>query len=104
VHHVEREVFESSLRSGRTVLELLGHPPFEARSYAMRFRRANLQLFEDMYPHHGDRAKVIAVTKQARRQLADQMAQERAASVARRDEEERRRAKAADAPRPADFT
>jgi glutathione-regulated potassium-efflux system ancillary protein KefC len=104
VHHVEREVFESSLRSGRTVLELLGHPPFEARSYAMRFRRANLQLFEDMYPHHGDRAKVIAVTKQARRQLADQMAQERAASVARREEEERRRAKAADAPRPADFT
>jgi glutathione-regulated potassium-efflux system ancillary protein KefC len=95
VRRVEREVFESSLRSGRTVLELLGHPPFEARSLALRFRRANLQLFEDMYPHHGDRAKIIAVTKQARRQLADQMAQERAASAARREEEEQRRAKQA---------
>jgi glutathione-regulated potassium-efflux system ancillary protein KefC len=97
VRRVEREVFESSLRSGRTVLELLGHPPFEARSLAVRFRRANLQLFEDMYPHHGDRAKVIAVTKQARRQLARQMAQERAASAARREEEERRRARLAEA-------
>jgi glutathione-regulated potassium-efflux system ancillary protein KefC len=104
VRRVEREVFESSLRSGRTVLELLGHPPFEARSLAMRFRRANLQLFEDMYPHHGDRAKIIAVTKQARRQLADQMAQERAASAARREEEEQRRAKQAAAPPPADFS
>jgi glutathione-regulated potassium-efflux system ancillary protein KefC len=105
VRRVEREVFESSLRSGRTVLELLGHPPFEARSFAMRFRRANLQLFEDMYPHHGDRAKIIAVTKQARRQLADQMAQERAASAARREEEEQRRgATQAAAPRPADFS
>lgn len=92
IARVQREVFESSLRSGRTVLELLGHPPFEARSLAVRFRRANLQLFEDMYPHHRDRAKVIAVTKQARRQLAEQMAQERAATDARRAEEERRRA------------
>jgi glutathione-regulated potassium-efflux system ancillary protein KefC len=97
VKRVEREVFESSLRSGRTVLELLGLPPFEARTIAARFRRANLQLFEDMYPHHGDRAKVIAVTKQARRQLAEQMAQERAARAARHAEEERRRAQQADA-------
>jgi len=106
VMRVQRELFESSLRSGRTVLELLGHPPFEARSLAMRFRRANLQLFEDMYPHHRDRAKVIAVTKQARRQLAEQMAQERAASRARRDEEQRRRTGEAGAqpPAPADFS
>jgi glutathione-regulated potassium-efflux system ancillary protein KefC len=97
VLRVEREVFESSLRSGRTVLELLGLPPFEARTIATRFRRANLQLFEDMYPHHRDRAKVIAVTKQARRQLAEQMAQERTARAARHAEEERRRAQQADA-------
>ena len=97
VMRVEREVFESSLRSGRTVLELLGLPPFEARTVATRFRRANLQLFEDMYPHHRDRAKVIAVTKQARRQLAEQMAQERADRAARHAEEERRRAQQADA-------
>jgi len=91
VHNVERELFESSLRSGRATLQALGLAPHEARALAMRFRRANLQLFDRMYPHHKDRAKVIAVTKQARRQLQEQLAQERAASQARRQEEERRR-------------
>src|SRR3954469_1536340 len=42
VMRVERELFESSLRSGRTVLELLGLQPHEARKQAMRFRRHNL--------------------------------------------------------------
>jgi glutathione-regulated potassium-efflux system ancillary protein KefC len=78
VMRVEREVFESSLRSGRTVLEVLGYTPHEARRQAMRFRRHNLALFEKLYPHHNDRAKVIAVIKQGRQQLEDQMAQERA--------------------------
>jgi glutathione-regulated potassium-efflux system ancillary protein KefC len=78
VMSVEREVFESSLRTGRTVLEKLGFTAHEARVHAMRFRRHNLQLFEQMYPHHKDRAKVIAVIKQGRRQLEEQMAQERA--------------------------
>jgi glutathione-regulated potassium-efflux system ancillary protein KefC len=78
VTRVEREVFESSLRSGRTVLEVLGYPAGEARRQAMRFRRHNLALFEKMYPHHKDRAKVIAVIKQGRAQLEEQMARERA--------------------------
>jgi glutathione-regulated potassium-efflux system ancillary protein KefC len=86
VARVEREVFESSLRSARTVLEVLGFSPHEARAHAMRFRRHNLQLFEEMYPHHKDRAKVIAVIKQGRRQLEDQMAQERAEREKRRRE------------------
>ena len=77
VMRVEREVFESSLRSARSVLELLGHPPHEARQSAMRFRQHNLALFEQLYPHHKDRAKVIAVAKQGRAQLEEQMAQER---------------------------
>jgi len=81
---IERELFESSLRSGRTVLEVLGFAPHEARSQAMRFRRHNLELFEQMYPHHKDRAKVIAVVKQGRRQLEEQMAQERAEQEKRR--------------------
>jgi glutathione-regulated potassium-efflux system ancillary protein KefC len=75
---VEREVFESSLRSARTVLELIGFPPHEARQTAMRFRRHNLELFEQMYIHHKDRAKLIAVVKQGRQQLEEQMAHERA--------------------------
>jgi glutathione-regulated potassium-efflux system ancillary protein KefC len=87
VTRVEREVFESSLRSARTVLEVLGFAPHEARAQAMRFRRHNLQLFEQMYPHHRDRAKVIAVIKQGRQQLEEQMAQERAERERRRREE-----------------
>jgi glutathione-regulated potassium-efflux system ancillary protein KefC len=86
VTRVEREVFESSLRTARTVLEALGFTPHEARGHAMRFRRHNLDLFERMYPHHKDRAKVIAVIKQGRAQLEEQMAQERAERDRRRGE------------------
>lgn len=83
---VEREVFESSLRSARTVLEVLGFAPHEAREHAMRFRRHNMALFERMYVHHKDRAKLIAVVKEGRQQLEEQMARERT------EREERRRA------------
>lgn len=78
VMRVEREMFESSLRSARSVLELMGHGAHEARQSAMRFRQHNLELFEKMHPHYKDRAKLIAVAKQGRRQLEEQMAQERA--------------------------
>ena len=81
---VERELFESSLRSGRSVLELLGHGAHEARQAAMRFRAHNLALFEKMHPHFKDRAKVIAVIKQGRLQFEDQMAQERLERAQRR--------------------
>ncbi len=77
VMNVERELFESSLRSGRKVLELLGQTPHEARQAAMQFRRHNLALFEQMYPHRKDRSKMIAVATQGRLQLEEQMAQER---------------------------
>ena len=84
VTRVERELFESSLRSGRTVLEVLGYAPSEARRQALRFRRHNIALFETMYPHHKDRAKIIAVVKQGRAQLEEQMASERAERDAQR--------------------
>ena len=84
VERVDREVFESSLRTGRRVLELLGQPPAEARRQAMRFRRHNIELFEKMYPHHRDRAKMIAVVKEGRQQLEAQMAREREEAAARR--------------------
>lgn len=77
-------------RSGRTVLEVLGFPPHEARRHAMRFRRHNIALFEQMYPHHKDRAKVIAVVKHGRQQLEEQMAHERAAASERRQKGEGR--------------
>lgn len=90
VQRVERELFEASLRSGRTVLELLGHAPYAARRQAMRFRRHNLELFEKMYPHFQDRNRLIAVVKQGRRQLEEQMARERAEADERRRREHER--------------
>ena len=84
VLRVEREVFESSLRSARSVLEILGYPAHEARQQAMRFRRHNIDLFEQLYPHRKDRAKFIAVATEGRQQLEEQMAQERAQQAQRR--------------------
>ncbi|MCJ7799504.1 MAG: glutathione-regulated potassium-efflux system protein KefC, partial [Polaromonas sp.] len=66
VMRVERELFESSLRSARTVLELLGQPADGAQQAAERFRQHNLELFEKMYPHRKNREKVIAVARQGR--------------------------------------
>ena len=82
---VQRELFESSLYSARSVLELLGHSAQEALETANRFRTHNLELFEQLHPHYKDRAKLIAVVKQGRLQLEEQMARERAqaAGIAR---------------------
>ena len=77
VVRVERELFESSLHSARTVLELLGQPQQAAQLAAERFRAHNLDLFERMYPHRNNREKVIAVARQGRLQLEEQMKQER---------------------------
>jgi glutathione-regulated potassium-efflux system ancillary protein KefC len=81
---VEREMFESSLRSARSVLELMGFEPHAARQSAMRFRQHNLELFEKLHPHYKDQSKLIAVVKQGRQQLEEQMAQEREAQQQRR--------------------
>jgi len=78
VEFIERELFESSLRSARSVLEVLGWPAHEARESAMAFRRRNLRLTQDAYPHYKDRAKLIAVAKEGRQQFEEQIARERA--------------------------
>jgi len=78
VQLVQRELFESSLRTARSVLELLGHSQEQAHQFAWRFRQHNLELFEKMHPHYKDRKQLIAVVKQGRQQLEEQMAQERA--------------------------
>jgi len=77
IAHVQRELFESSLASARSVLALLGHSAEAARATVERFRSHNLALLEQMYPHHKDQAKLIALVKQGRQQLVEQMAQER---------------------------
>ncbi len=78
VMRVQRELFEASLQSGASVLEVLGHAPEDVTTALLRFRDHNLALFEQMHPHYKDRAKLIAVVKQGRQQFEEQMAQERA--------------------------
>lgn len=82
VMHLERETFESALRSGRSVLEALGTPPHEARHLAMTFRRHNLQQLHALAPHQGDEARLIALAQAGRQQLEQMLAQERGRATA----------------------
>ncbi|HYP83417.1 glutathione-regulated potassium-efflux system protein KefC [Variovorax sp.] len=79
VHMAEREVFESSLRSARQVLEILGWPAHEARENVMRFRQLNIRFAEESHPLYRDRAQLISAAKAGRQQLEEQMAMEREA-------------------------
>ncbi len=74
---IQREVFESSLQSAGSVLELLGYAAPDANRIVQLFRTHNFELLEQMHPHYKDRAKVISTVKQGRAQLAEQMARER---------------------------
>ena len=78
VMRVERELFESSLNSARSVLDLLGIESEEAHWMVQQFRQTNIALADRMYPHYKDRQKMIAVAKEARAQLVEQMSVERA--------------------------
>jgi glutathione-regulated potassium-efflux system ancillary protein KefC len=77
VDHIERETFESALASGRSVLECLDVHPMRARQLAQRFRRFNLQLLEETWPHHQDADRLVALSRQGSQQLAEQFAQDR---------------------------
>ena len=59
------------------MLEGLGWPPYEAREAAMRFRRRNIELMQELYPHNKDRAKLIAASAAGRQQFQEQIARER---------------------------
>jgi glutathione-regulated potassium-efflux system ancillary protein KefC len=83
VTELDREMFESSLSTGQRVLRALGQTAEETHAMAQRFKQHNTRLLEDMYPHHKDRSKLIAVAKQGRQQLEEQMARERAERAAR---------------------
>jgi glutathione-regulated potassium-efflux system ancillary protein KefC len=74
---VQRELFESSLLSARSVLELMGQTVAQAEQITLRFRQHNLELFEQLHPHYKDSAKLISVVKQGRQQLEEQIARER---------------------------
>ena len=67
VKHAQREVFESSLISAQSVLELIGESAEDARRVTKRFRDHNQALAERMYPHYKDKDQnqLIAVASRA---------------------------------------
>jgi glutathione-regulated potassium-efflux system ancillary protein KefC len=84
IEHVERETLDAALMSGRSVLELAGFQPHQARNLALRFRRHSIDLIEQMSAHQGDEARLIAVAKAGRQQLEEVFARERTAARERR--------------------
>jgi glutathione-regulated potassium-efflux system ancillary protein KefC len=83
VERIERETLDSALMSGRSVLELAGFQPHQARTLALRFRQHNVAQLDVMRAHRKDEAKLIAVAKQGRQQLEELFAQERDAAQRR---------------------
>ena len=71
VKHLERETFESALRTGRQVLRELGFGSHEARLAADTFRRHDLAALDAMYPHYQDEVQMISLAKTARNELTD---------------------------------
>jgi glutathione-regulated potassium-efflux system ancillary protein KefC len=79
VESVQRETFESALRSGRQALEALGVAPYEARELADAFRRANTATLRSMQPHFRDEAKAVAIARSGREELEENLRRDRAA-------------------------
>ena len=77
VQLVQRELYESSLLSARSVLELLGEPAAIAEQTIRQFNQHNLQMLESMRPFHKDQSKLISAAKESRRQLEEQFAEQR---------------------------
>jgi glutathione-regulated potassium-efflux system ancillary protein KefC len=82
---IERETLDSSLMSGRRVLELMGWQPHTARNQALRFRQHTIDLLEQMVPHMGDEQQLIAVAKQGREQLEQMWSRDRAEQASQRN-------------------
>jgi glutathione-regulated potassium-efflux system ancillary protein KefC len=75
---IERETLDSALMSARSVLESLGLHPLDAQASAERFRAHSIALMEQMAPHFGDEARLIAIAKLGRQQFEQMWAEERA--------------------------
>jgi glutathione-regulated potassium-efflux system ancillary protein KefC len=73
VHYVEREVFESSLRSGRSVLELLGVDRDQAKQMADNFRRYSLAILQNAQAERHNEEGLIMRVRQAREQFEREM-------------------------------
>ena len=81
---IERETLDSALMSGRTVLEVMGWEPHQARNLALRFRKHSVEMLETMSQHQKDEDQLIALAKQGRQQLEELWAREREQAEARK--------------------
>jgi glutathione-regulated potassium-efflux system ancillary protein KefC len=76
---IERETFESSLKSARAALTALGIEPYEAREITEAFRRHNLATLAAMLPHFTDEAKTVSIAKSGREELEESLRGDREA-------------------------
>jgi glutathione-regulated potassium-efflux system ancillary protein KefC len=76
---IERETFESALKSARATLTLLGVEPYEAREVAEAFRRQNLATLAALLPHFRDEARTVAIAKSGREELEENLRRDREA-------------------------
>ena len=83
VHSVYREVFGSSVDVARDVLTTLGVRPPEAQRAAALFKAHDEQLVRESAPHLKDQRKLIDITRRARAEIANVLAQD--VGEARRD-------------------
>ncbi len=74
---VQRETFESALRSGEEALQALGLPAEEAGEIAAAFRRHNLATLAAMQPHFRDEEKAVAIIKSGRDELEENLRRDR---------------------------
>ena len=77
IAQVERETFESALRTGRSALESLGMRPYEARRIADRFRRSTLRTLEAMLPEFRDEQRSVARVRSGRDELEKMLTDDR---------------------------
>jgi glutathione-regulated potassium-efflux system ancillary protein KefC len=73
---IERETLDSALMSARSVLELLGWHPHQARRLALRFRAHSVEQLERTLPHAGNQAQLISMAKEGRQQLEELFGEE----------------------------
>jgi voltage-gated potassium channel Kch len=76
VHHVYREVFGTSVDVGRDVLTALGLQPHEAQRVAALFKAHDERLVRESAPHALDQSKLIDITRRARAEIANVLAQD----------------------------
>ena len=77
IAEVERETFESALRTARSALQVLGVRPFEGRRIADRFRRSTIKTLEDMLPEFRDEQKLVARARSGRDELEKMLTDDR---------------------------